>query len=59
MQVREIPSHGGMINMLFRSFMILPANMDVSINTGVHLWKVNGNKRGIVFLNKQEHLLGL
>lgn len=57
-----IVSHGGMINMLFRSFMMLPINMDVSIrtgDTGVHLWKISGNKREIVFLNKQEHLLEL
>ena len=57
-----IVSHGGMINMLFRSFIMLPVNMNVSISTGdtgVHLWKINGSERRIVFLNKQEHLLEL
>lgn len=57
-----IVSHGGMINMLFRSFMMLPVNTDSWISTGdtgVHLWKVAGNERGIIFLNKQEHLLEL
>lgn len=57
-----IVSHGGMINMLFRSFMMLPVNTDSYISTGdtgVHLWKVDGNERRIIFLNKQEHLLGL
>lgn len=57
-----IVSHGGMINMLFRSFMMLPVNADSWISTGdtgIHLWKVNGNERRIIFSNKQEHLLGL
>lgn len=57
-----IVSHGGMINMLFRSFMMLPVNTDSYINTGdtgIHLWEINGNERRIIFLNKQEHLLGL
>jgi len=55
-----IVSHGGIINMLFSSFMMLPINTDLSISTGdtgVHLWKVSGNERRIIFLNKQEHLL--
>ncbi|OZV13772.1 histidine phosphatase family protein [Tissierella sp. P1] len=57
-----IVSHGGMINMLFRSFMMLPVNTDSYISTGdagMHLWKVSGNERRIIFLNKQEHLLRL
>ena len=57
-----IVSHGGMINMLFRSFMMLPVNTDswiTTVDTGVHLWKVSGNERRILFLNKQEHLLEL
>ena len=29
-----IVSHGGMINMLFRSFMMLPVNTDIKIVTG-------------------------
>lgn len=47
-----IVSHGGMINMLFRSFIMLPVNTDLSIstgNTGVHLWKVTGNEKRILF----------
>ena len=54
-----IVSHGGMINMLFRSFMMLPVNTGSWISTGdtgVHLWVINGNERGIIFSNKQEHL---
>jgi 2,3-bisphosphoglycerate-dependent phosphoglycerate mutase len=57
-----IVSHGGMINMLFRSFMMLPVNEDIGISTGdtgIHLWEVKGNKRRIIFLNKQEHLLDI
>jgi 2,3-bisphosphoglycerate-dependent phosphoglycerate mutase len=57
-----IVSHGGMINMLFRSFMKLPVNTDSWISTGdtgIHLWKVSGSERGILFLNSQEHLLEL
>jgi len=57
-----IVSHGGMINMLFRSFMMLPINTDLCISTGdtgVHLWKVSGSQRRIIFSNKQEHLLEL
>lgn len=57
-----IVAHGGMINMLFRSFMMLPVNTDTYISTGdtgIHLWKINDSDRRIIFLNKQEHLLGL
>jgi len=57
-----IVSHGGMINMLFRSFMMLPVNTDIKIvtgDTGIHLWEVKGNERRIIFLNRQEHLLKL
>lgn len=57
-----IVSHGGMINMLFRSFMKFPVISDSWISTGdtgVHLWKMNGHERGIIFLNNQEHLLTL
>lgn len=57
-----IVSHGGMINMLFRSFMDLPVNSNSWISTGdtgIHLWKVNRDERRIIFSNKQEHLIGL
>lgn len=52
-------SHGGMINMLFRSFLKLPMDSDVSIrtgDTGIHLWQVKGQERRILFTNYQEHL---
>ncbi|HHW57308.1 MAG TPA: histidine phosphatase family protein [Clostridia bacterium] len=55
-----IVSHGKMINMLFRAFMKLPIDTDITLktgDTGVHLWVVDGNKREIVFSNSQAHLL--
>lgn len=55
-----IVSHGGMINMLFRSFMMLPVNSNISIrtgDTGMHLWSLNGGQRNIIFSNRQDHLL--
>jgi 2,3-bisphosphoglycerate-dependent phosphoglycerate mutase len=55
-----IISHGGMINMLFRSFLNLPINTEVGLNTadtGIHLWIVDGNKRYIEFLNSTKHLI--
>lgn len=54
-----IVSHGGMINMLFRSFLKLPNDTDVSISTedtGIHLLKIENGNRRIVFVNKIEHL---
>ena len=27
--------------------------------TGIHLWKISGSDRRIIFLNRQEHLLGI
>jgi 2,3-bisphosphoglycerate-dependent phosphoglycerate mutase len=57
-----IVSHGNMINMLFRSFLKMPINLDCSISSGdtaVHYWKVANEKRKIIFLNRMEHLLGM
>ena len=54
-----IVSHGGMINMLFRSFLNLPISADVWIgigDTGVSIWRVKGDARAVVFSNYQEHL---
>lgn len=57
-----IVSHGGFINMLFRCFLRLPVNMDTwlsSGDTGIHLWKINGNERNIMFTNYQEQIRNL
>jgi 2,3-bisphosphoglycerate-dependent phosphoglycerate mutase len=54
-----IVTHGGMINMLFRSFLKMPINTDYSISsrdTAVHYWKIDGEKRKIIFINRVEHL---
>lgn len=55
-----IVSHGGMINMLFRSIMNLPMNTNINISsgdTGIHLIDIKQNSIRILFTNKQEHLL--
>lgn len=52
-------AHGGIINMLFRSFIEISINADISISsgdTGIHHWKTEGNSRRIIFLNSQVHL---
>jgi len=52
-------SHGGMINMLFRSFLNLPMNSDINIatsDTGIHFWKLENETKQIIFSNKVEHL---
>ena len=55
-----VVSHGGMINMLFRSFIESRANADISISsgdTGIHHWRIEENSRRVVFVNSQIHLL--
>jgi 2,3-bisphosphoglycerate-dependent phosphoglycerate mutase len=52
-------SHGGMINMLFRSFLELPIKTNISISTGdtgIHHWKIEEMERSIIFLNRMYHL---
>ena len=52
-------SHGGMINMLFRSFLALPMDNDVMFSTGdtgIHLLSITPKGRRIVFVNRLEHL---
>ena len=54
-----IISHGGMINMLFRCFIESPIGSTISIangDTGIHHWRIESNKRTIVFCNSQEHM---
>jgi len=55
-----IVSHGSMINMLFQSFLVLPMNCEISMSTGdtgIHLWRIEGLRRHIVFMNRTQHLL--
>lgn len=54
--------HGGMISMLFRAFARLPVGIEVRLHTGdtgMHLWRLDGNERSILFANRQGHLHGL
>ena len=57
-----IISHGGMINKLFQSFLMLPVNSSVGIHsgdTGIHHWKVSEKSpyvRRIVFAISLVHL---
>ena len=55
-----VVSHGGLINMLFNSFLRLPVtsnNVWLSTgDTGIHEWRIDGNSRGIVHVNLQKHL---
>jgi 2,3-bisphosphoglycerate-dependent phosphoglycerate mutase len=55
-----VVSHGGMINMLFHSFMKLPVECDCRVetaDTGIHLWEIDGGARRIRFMNSTAHLL--
>src|SRR6056297_1426750 len=55
-----VVSHGGMINMLLRSFLKLPVNQEmnfVTSDTGLHYLKITDDKRIIMYLNRQEHLI--
>ncbi|GAB6931003.1 histidine phosphatase family protein [Paenibacillus sp. JCM 10914] len=55
-----IVSHGGMISMLFRSFMNLPYHTEVYVptgDTGVHIWRYSpSGKKIIAATNLQDHL---
>ena len=54
-----IVSHGGMINRLYRSFLNMEYNVNVSYptaDTGIHLWEIENGKRTIVYSNLQKHL---
>ncbi|MDQ3706051.1 MAG: histidine phosphatase family protein [Chloroflexota bacterium] len=57
-----IVAHGGMISMLFRAFARLPVGIEVWLHTGdtgMHLWRVDGTERSILFANRLCHLEGL
>ncbi len=54
-----IVTHGGMISMLFRAFARLPVGVEVKLHTGdtgMHLWRVDGVERSILFANRLGHL---
>jgi 2,3-bisphosphoglycerate-dependent phosphoglycerate mutase len=52
-------SHGGMITQLYRAFLYLPVCSTVHFSTGdtgVHLWKIEGTERRVLFSNSTAHL---
>ena len=52
-------SHGGMINMLFNSFIESSVNITIGISsgdTGILHWRIKGYKKQVVFCNRQEHI---
>lgn len=54
-----IVSHGGMISNLLKAFLNLPAVSNTYFltgDTGMHLLKVNGNQKSVLFLNDCGHL---
>jgi 2,3-bisphosphoglycerate-dependent phosphoglycerate mutase len=54
-----IVSHGGMISNLLKSFLDLPVASDTYFptgDTGIHLLSLNGNQKGVLFLNDCGHL---
>jgi len=54
-----IVSHGQMIGMLFRSFLKLPMDESVRLqtgDTGIHCWRVDAKGQQIVFTNSRVHL---
>ncbi len=56
-----IVAHGGIINMLFRAFVNLPLDTPVRCvtgDTGIHLWRIEGSARYILFTNRADHLAG-
>ena len=57
-----IVTHGGVINMLFRSFIESPINSEISIftgDTGIHHWRIRENNKSIIFSGKEDHLNSL
>ncbi|WP_346913964.1 histidine phosphatase family protein [Clostridium sp.] len=54
-----IVAHGGIINMLFRSFLELPLNSKMFISTGdtgIHHWQITSRCHRIIYTNKLSHL---
>lgn len=57
-----IIAHGGIINMLYRSFLELPFSTSVFFSTGdtgVHLWEISTLNKRVIYSNKTDHLKNL
>lgn len=55
-------THGGMINQLYRSFLRLPVDSEVSFktgDTGIHIWYLDEKHRCIAAANYTAHAKGL
>ena len=55
-----IVAHGAIISRLFQCFLQLPLPSNVVIqsdDTGIHMWRIDGNDRWVVFANRSEHLI--
>ena len=54
-----IVSHGGMINMLFKSFLESSINSKIPIknsDTGIHHWRIKNGNKEIILCNSNEHI---
>ncbi len=54
-----IVAHGGIINMLYRSFLNLPNSSNIYFqtgDTGIHKWYADNEKRVVIFSNSTKHL---
>jgi 2,3-bisphosphoglycerate-dependent phosphoglycerate mutase len=54
-----IVAHGGIISRLYQCFLNLPMQTDVHLvtgDTGLHLWRIDGTQRSILFANRCDHL---
>jgi 2,3-bisphosphoglycerate-dependent phosphoglycerate mutase len=54
-----IVAHGGTINMLFRTFLNLPMDVNIYLatgDTGIHFWHISDKYRQILFSNHLAHL---
>ena len=54
-----IVAHGGIINMLYRSFLQLPISSKAYFSTddtGIHRWYINNEERVVIFSNSTKHL---
>lgn len=53
-----IVTHGGMVNQLYRAFFRLPVDSDISFvtgDTGIHEWRIAGERRIVVKSNITDH----
>lgn len=54
-----IVAHGGLISRLFQCFLGLPTVSEVRLvtgDTGIHLWRIEGDRRYVLFANRSDHL---